>query len=45
VEFQKWFRRRSVELFEAPQQPHEITGAEHLLGHFQAWNRVQSHAK
>jgi arsenite-transporting ATPase len=44
-DFQKRFRRRSVELFVAPQQPHEITGAKDLLGHFQTWNRVQSHTK
>ncbi len=37
VEFQKKFRRRSVEIFVAPQQPHEITGAEALIGHFNAW--------
>lgn len=38
-------RFRSVELFSAQQQPHEITGAEALLGHFQTWDRVQSRAK
>jgi arsenite-transporting ATPase len=40
------FRRRfrSVDLFTAPQQPHEITGAKDLLGHFQTWDRVQSRA-
>lgn len=38
-DFDKRFRRRSVELFIAPQQPHEIRGAEDLLGHFQAWQR------
>jgi arsenite-transporting ATPase len=38
-------RFRSVELFTAPQQPHEITGVKDLLGHFQAWDRVQSRAK
>ena len=35
-------RFRSVELFSAQQQPHEITGSEALLGHFQTWDRVQS---
>src|SRR5687767_10091436 len=41
------FKRRfkSIELFAAPQQPHEITGVKNLLGHFQAWDRVQSRAK
>ena len=38
-------RFRLVELFAAPQQPREITGAKSLLGHFQAWDRVQSRAK
>jgi anion-transporting ArsA/GET3 family ATPase len=36
-EFQRRFRRRSVEIFVAPQQPHEITGRENLLGHFNSW--------
>ena len=36
-EFQKKFRRRSVEIFVAPQQPHEITGPKALREHFQAW--------
>ncbi len=31
AEFQKRFRRRSVEMFVAPQQPHEIRGAKDLL--------------
>ena len=44
-EFQIRFRRRSVEMFMAPQQPHEIQGADDLLSHFQAWDRVQSRAK
>lgn len=41
------FRKRfpSVNLFAAPQQPHEITGPKDLLGHFQAWDRVQSRTK
>jgi len=38
-------RFRSVEMFVAPQQPHEIRGAADLLGHFQAWDRVQSRTK
>ena len=33
-EFCKKFRRRSVEIFVAPQQPHEITGAKALRNHF-----------
>ena len=36
-EFQKKFRRRSVEIFVAPQQPYEITGPKALREHFQAW--------
>jgi arsenite-transporting ATPase len=36
-EFQRKFQRRSVEIFTAPQQPHEITGVENLLGHFNSW--------
>lgn len=39
-EFQAKFRRRSVELFMAPQQPHEIRGAEGLREHFAAWAEV-----
>ena len=31
-------RRFKIELFTAPQQPHEITGVKHLLGHFEAWH-------
>jgi len=38
-EFQAKFRRRSVEIFVAPQQPHEIQGAKDLRGHFKAWER------
>jgi len=38
-EFQAKFRRRAVQLFVAPQQPHEIHGATNLAGHFQAWER------
>ena len=36
-EFQKKFRRRAVEIFVAPQQPHEIRGARNLIGHFNSW--------
>ena len=36
-EFQRKFRRRSVEIFIAPQQPHEITGMKNLIGHFNSW--------
>jgi anion-transporting ArsA/GET3 family ATPase len=39
-EFQRKFRRRSVELFLAPQQPHEVRGAEGLREHFAAWEEV-----
>jgi arsenite-transporting ATPase len=38
-EFQSKFRRRAVEIFVAPQQPHEITGAKDLLNHFNAWKK------
>lgn len=44
-EFKTRFRRRSVEMYMAPQQPYEIQGADALLSHFQAWDRVQSRAK
>ena len=43
VNFKKRFP--SLNLFAAPQQPHEITGPQDLLSHFQAWDRVQSRAK
>jgi arsenite/tail-anchored protein-transporting ATPase len=33
-EFCKKFGRRSIEIFVAPQQPHEITGAKELRNHF-----------
>ena len=36
-EFKAKFRRRSVEIFVAPQQPHEIHGAKDLQQHFNAW--------
>ena len=41
------FRRRfrSVQLFTAPQQRHEITGPKDLLSHFETWDRVQSRPK
>jgi arsenite-transporting ATPase len=42
TEFRRKFRSRSVELFFALQQPHEIVGMQALLGHFQTWDRVQS---
>jgi len=38
-EFQAKFRRRAVEIFVAPQQPREITGAKDLQRHFQAWKK------
>jgi len=38
-EFQTKFRRRAVEIFVAPQQPHEIGGAETLQEHFNAWKK------
>src|SRR5687767_10410146 len=43
VNFRKRFR--AVQLFTAPQQPREITGARDLLNHFQSWDRVQSRTK
>jgi len=36
-EFQTKFRRRAVEIFVAPQQPREITGAKLLQEHFRGW--------
>ncbi|HEX7334638.1 MAG TPA: ArsA family ATPase [Pyrinomonadaceae bacterium] len=44
AEFQKKFQRRSVEIFVAPQQPHEIRGPKDLSEHFNAWEKV-SHRK
>ncbi|HSD44978.1 MAG TPA: TRC40/GET3/ArsA family transport-energizing ATPase [Pyrinomonadaceae bacterium] len=35
-EFRQKFRRRSIELYVAPQQPQEITGAAALLNHFES---------
>ncbi|HJS23952.1 MAG TPA: ArsA family ATPase [Pyrinomonadaceae bacterium] len=40
AEFQKKFRRRSLEMFVAPQQPHEIRGPKDLREHFAAWEEV-----
>jgi arsenite/tail-anchored protein-transporting ATPase len=34
------FRRRSIEIFLAPQQPREIRGAKDLVAHFQEWKKV-----
>jgi len=42
-EFKDKFRRRSVELFVAPQQPNEITGKRALLNHFVAFSHLGSH--
>src|SRR5690349_12130767 len=39
-EFQGKFRGKSVEMFVAPQQPHEIRGPERLREHFAAWEVV-----
>jgi arsenite-transporting ATPase len=39
-EFQRKFRHRSVGIFVAPQQPHEITGAKALREHFLAWEKI-----
>jgi arsenite-transporting ATPase len=36
-EFRVKFRRRAVEIFVAPQQPHELRGAKDLQGHFNSW--------
>ena len=36
-DFQTRFRRRTVEMFMAPQQPREIREAEDLMRHFEAW--------
>jgi arsenite-transporting ATPase len=40
-EFQEKFRRRKVEIFVAPQQPHEIRGAKTLREHFKAWGQTR----
>jgi arsenite-transporting ATPase len=39
-EFRRRFRRKSIQLFVAPQQPYEIRGADDLVGHFQAWQNI-----
>ncbi|HET6851014.1 MAG TPA: ArsA-related P-loop ATPase, partial [Pyrinomonadaceae bacterium] len=44
AEFEKRFRRRSVEIFVAPQQPHEIRGAADLMTHFDAWQKLSRKA-
>src|SRR5690349_14601979 len=41
AEFEKRFRRGAVEIFLAPQQPHEIRGAQSLREHFKAWQRLR----
>lgn len=33
-------RFRAVEMFVAPQQPHEIRGINNLMDHFQAWEKI-----
>ena len=45
AEFQKKFRRRSVEMFLARQQPHEIRGSRELRDHFNAWQKAVSDKK
>jgi len=42
AEFDKRFRRRAVEIFLAPQQPHEIRGAQRLREHFKAWQALNA---
>jgi hypothetical protein len=39
-EFRAKFRRRGVEIFVAPQQPHEIHGAKSLNDHYNAWTSL-----
>jgi len=39
-DFRARFRRRSVEILVAPQQPREIRGVDDLLGHFNAWKNI-----
>lgn len=39
-EFKTKFRRRAVEMFVAPQQPHEIHGVSDLQRHFETWDRI-----
>ncbi|HJP94344.1 MAG TPA: ArsA family ATPase [Pyrinomonadaceae bacterium] len=38
-EYLRRFRGRAIEMFLAPQQPHEIRGAHDLIEHFQAWQK------
>jgi arsenite/tail-anchored protein-transporting ATPase len=40
AEFRAKLRGKSVEMFMAPQQPHEICGVESLREHFDAWEEV-----
>ncbi len=40
ADFEKRFRGRLIEMFVAPQQPHEIRGADDLREHFAAWENV-----
>jgi anion-transporting ArsA/GET3 family ATPase len=42
AEFEKRFRRGAVEIFLAPQQPHEIRGAQRLREHFKAWQALNA---
>lgn len=37
-EFETKFKRRSIEILIAPQQPHEITGAKALQDHFRSYD-------
>ena len=41
-EFQSKFRRRAVEIFVAPQHPHEIRGAKDLREHFNAMRSIKA---
>ena len=40
AEFETRLRRSAVEMFVAPQQPHEIQGVDDLREHFAAWEKV-----
>jgi arsenite-transporting ATPase len=42
AEFEKRFQRGAVEIFLAPQQPHEIRGAQRLREHFKAWQALNA---
>jgi arsenite/tail-anchored protein-transporting ATPase len=44
-EFRRRFRRRSIEISTALQQPREIRGAKDLVGHFQAWQNMSTKTK